>query len=220
MKRVRVFLARLGRIPSNYYAVCPPLGILYIAAYARERFDLDIRVFDQRVEDCPPESVVAQAAAFGPEVIGLSAFTSAAHVVAQVARELRQALPNALILLGGPHASASRGQALENGGADAAVVGEGERVFEQVLEARLAGQDFSDIPGLVWRDSDGQIIANPGVTPIIEDMDTLPFPAYDLVDIEKYGAAHGMALVPPRKYAALFTSRGCPYRCIFCTPSP
>ena len=216
MKRVRVFLARLGRVPSNYYAICPPLGILYIAAYAREKFDLDIRVFDQRVEDCPPQSVVAQAAAFGPEVIGLSAFTSAAHVTAQVARELREALPNALIVLGGPHASASRSQALEHTGADVAVVGEGERAFEQVLEARLAGQDFSDIPGLVWRDSDGLVIENAGATPFIEDMDTLPFPAYDLVDIEKYGSNHGMALVPPRKYAALFTSRGCPYRCIFC----
>ena len=216
MKRVRVFLARLGRTPSNYFAICPPLGILYIAAYAREKFDLDIGVFDQRVEDCPPESVVARAVAFEPEVIGLSAFTSAAHLVAQVARELRQALPNALILLGGPHASASRSKALEDTGADVAVIGEGERAFEQVLEARLAGRDFRDIPGLIWRDSDGRIIANAGATPFIEDMDTLPFPAYDLVDIEKYWSAHGMALLPPRKYAALFTSRGCPYRCIFC----
>ena len=216
MSKVRVFLARLGRTTANYISICPPLGLLYIAAYLRERFDLDIRLFDQRVEDCPPEEVIAQAIAFEPEVIGLGAFTHAAHTMAQVTHELRQALPNALILLGGPHASAAREDALEQSGADVVVPGEGEVAFEQVLRAHLEGGNFAHVPGLIWRNAEGQTVVNPGPVPLIEDMDSLPFPAYDLAGIEKYWSAHGMANVPPRKYAALFTSRGCPYRCIYC----
>ena len=216
MKRVRVYLARLGRTTPTYISVVPPLGILSIAAYLRERFDIDLRLFDQRVENCPSQTVVKDAVSFGPDIVGLSAFTPGAHELAAAARAIREALPKALIVIGGPHVSAFTTQALIDTNAHIAVTGEGEPAFEQVIRAYLEGGGYTHIPGLIWRDRDGQVVTNPGMMPFIEDMDSLPFLAYDLVDIRKYWACHAMASAPPRKYVALFTSRGCPYRCIYC----
>ena len=86
-----------------------------------------------------------------------------AHLLPDLVTKVRAGLPDALVVLGGPHASAGGAQALEDTGVDVAVAGEGERVFERVLEVHLdgpdgKGNDFSDIPGLLWRDPDGQTV--------------------------------------------------------------
>jgi len=62
----------------------------------------------------------------------------------------------------------------------------------------------------------GEIINNQGNLPIVEDLDNLPIPAYDLIDIQKYWKLQSMTPLPPRKYICLVTSRGCPYRCMWC----
>lgn len=189
---------------------------MYIAAYLRERFDVDIRIIDQRIENCSGDFIVEQAVAHEADVVGLGAFTQAARAMYRVADQIRAARPDATIVLGGPHASAFAGETLRHCAADAAVVGEGERAFEQILEALAAGSDFATIAGLAWRDRSGEIITNPGPPAFLEDLDTLPFPAYDLVPVEKYWKSHGMADVPARPYMGVFTSRGCPYHCIYC----
>jgi anaerobic magnesium-protoporphyrin IX monomethyl ester cyclase len=97
-------------------------------------------------------------------------------------------------------------------------VGEGELTCERVLRIWQEGsRDFSAVPGLVWRSVDGECLTNPGSAPVIEDLDTLPFPAYDLIDLPSYWRLWSMSLVPPpRRYVGMFTSRGCPYGCIYC----
>ncbi len=107
-------------------------------------------------------------------------------------------------------------EALAGNAADAAVPGEGEYALEQVVRAHQAGLELTSIPGLLWRNAGGAIIRNPGATPFIEDIDALPFPAYDLLDVSKYWALPPMGWLPPRKYLSLFSSRGCPCRCIYC----
>ncbi len=94
--------------------------------------------------------------------------------------------------------------------------GEGESAFERVIRARQEGADLTSIPGLLWRDAGGAITRNPGSTPLIEELDALPFLAYDLLDVSKYWAVQGQAHLAPRKYLSLFSSRGCPCRCIYC----
>jgi radical SAM superfamily enzyme YgiQ (UPF0313 family) len=129
---------------------------------------------------------------------------------------VRQALPRSLVLLGGPHVSAFGPAALEPTLASIAVAGEGELVLEQVVRAFLAGDDFSGIPGLIRRDASGEVVTNPGSVPFIEDLDSLPFPAYDLIDMRLYWKLRSFSQTPPRRYMALMTSRGCPYQCAYC----
>jgi hypothetical protein len=77
-------------------------------------------------------------------------------------RKIRQASPGALIALGGPHVSGFRERSLASCCADVAVAGEGELYLERIIQAHLDGDDFSDIPGLIWR-NDGQVITAPSL---------------------------------------------------------
>jgi radical SAM superfamily enzyme YgiQ (UPF0313 family) len=216
MKRLRVFLASLGRRTVNSPNSTPPMGILCLAAYLRGRLSPDLLLMDQRVENASVEAVVQRAADFRADVVGLSVMTPFASMLGPLTRGLRAALPEALIVVGGPHVSAFEEGALAGNVADAAVSGEGECALEQVIQARQEGEDLTSIPGLLWRNAEGAITRNPGSAPFIEEIDALPFPAYDLLDVSKYWALPSMAQLPPRKYLSLFSSRGCPCRCIYC----
>jgi anaerobic magnesium-protoporphyrin IX monomethyl ester cyclase len=216
MKKLRVFLANLGRRTVNSSISPPPMGILCLAAYLRSQLDLDLLLMDQRVENAPLDSVVRRAADFGAEVVGLSVMTPSASTLGPLTKGLRAALPDAFIVVGGPHASACQEEALVGNVADAAVPGEGEYALEQVIQAHQARSNLTSIPGLFWRDAGGAITRNPGSTPLIEDIDALPFPAYDLLDVSKYWALPSAGPLPPHKYLSVFSSRGCPCRCIYC----
>jgi len=216
VKRLRVFLASIGRRTANQPAATPPMGILCLAAYLRSRLDLDLLLMDQRVENASVDSVARRAAAFGADVVGLSLMTPYASMLGPVTQALRAALPEAFIVLGGPHVAAFQEGVLAGSVADAAVSGEGEYALEQVIRARQEEADLTSIPGLLWRNAEGGITRNPGLTPLIQELDALPFPAYDLLDVSKYWPLLSMGPVPPRKYVSLFSSRGCPCKCIYC----
>jgi anaerobic magnesium-protoporphyrin IX monomethyl ester cyclase len=216
MKRLRVFLANLGRRTVNFPNSTPPMGILSLAAYLRSRLDLDLLLMDQGAENVSVGSVVRRAADFGAEVVGLSVMTPHASMLGPLTHALRAALPEALIVVGGAHVSSFEEGALAGNIADAAVSGEGECALEQVIRARQEGADLTSIPGLLWRDAGGAIIRNPGSIPLIEELDGLPFPAYDLLDVRKYWALQSFSDLPPRKYLSLFSSRGCPCKCSYC----
>jgi radical SAM superfamily enzyme YgiQ (UPF0313 family) len=217
MKQFKLFLASLGRRTISFPFATPPMGVLSLAAYVRQKFlNADIRVVDQRVLNRSVDDLLRQAVEFEPDIVGFSALTSFAHMMRPLAKGLHEALPKTLVVIGGPHASAFRGRALEEVDADVAVVGEGEVALERTIEAHFDGGGFGGIPGLVWRDPSGQIVENPGQIPFIEDVDSLPFPAYDLIDLEPYWKVSPMSALPPRRYVSFFMSRGCPYQCIYC----
>ena len=192
------------------------MGILCLGAYLRSKLDVDLLLMDQRVENASVESVVQRAADFGADIVGLSLMTPFASMLGPLTQGLRAALPEAFIVVGGPHVSAFEAGALAGNAADAAVPGEGERALEQIIRARQEGANLTSIPGLLWRSGGDDITRNPGPAPIVEDLDALPFPAYDLLDVTKYWALQPMAHLPPRKYLSFFSSRGCPCRCIYC----
>jgi len=216
MKRLRLFLANVARRSTTYPLTTPPMGILSLAAYLRTKFDLEIKLINQKVENYTTLELAEQAILFKPDIVGFGVMTTAAHQLPELTRRVRQARPNALILLGGPHVSAFGEKVLEEVDADAAVIGEGELSFEEILKAHFDGGDFSRIPGLIWRADDGSIVRNPGQMPPIENLDTLPLPAYDLIDLTKYWRLQSMPPVARRRYISLVSSRGCPYQCMWC----
>ncbi|MDY6905785.1 MAG: radical SAM protein [Thermodesulfobacteriota bacterium] len=216
MKPFRIFLANVGKRQIEFPLVTPPMGIMSLAAYIRSRFDADILLLNQKVPNCPNSRVVAMARDFNADVVGLSATSPTAHNLPEITRGIRTAMPGALIILGGAHASSVGGDALLNTDADAAVAGEGELALEQILRARFEGGSLADVPGIFRKNSDGEIVQNPGHIPFIKDIDTLPPPAYDLIDLAPYWKLQSMPPLPRRRYASLFSSRGCPYNCIYC----
>lgn len=213
---MRLFLANIGLRTRLYPLATPPLGILHIAAYLRSRFPLDIQVVNQRIEACSYEDIARMAIDYEADVVGLSSMTPAAHGLPIITKAIRAARPKTIIVLGGPHISSFGIQALAGTDADAAVAGEGEQSMEQIMAAIHNGGGFEHIPGLMWRQPDGEIVVNPGHAPIIEDLDTLPMPAYDLIDVRRYWRVQSMPPIPRRKYVSLLSSRGCPYACMWC----
>jgi radical SAM superfamily enzyme YgiQ (UPF0313 family) len=214
MRPLKIFLASLG-FRKSVLGTIPPLGIMYIAAYLRTKFNVEIRIVNQKINNMPDDELVKQAKEFGADVIGLSMLTTNAYSLPYTTRNLKAALPDTLIVIGGPHVSAFGAKSLEGNLADVAVPYEGELAFEAVINAHFNGGNMAGVPG-IFRRAEGTIVSNPGITPFVENLDSLPFPAYDLVDLKPYWNVPAMTSLMRRKYVSLFTSRGCPFRCIYC----
>ncbi len=216
MKPLRLFLANVGLRSYLYPLATPPLGPLYIAAYLRTKFPMEIKVVNQRLEGCTYDALARMALDFEADIVGLGSMTPTAHGLPPVINAIRAERPDMFIVLGGPHASAFGPDILIDNNADAAVCGEGELSMEMIVEARRTGSGLNHIPGLVWRSPEGEIITNPGDTPVVQELDTLPMPAYDLIDVRRYWRVQSMPPIPRRNYLSMLSSRGCPYSCMWC----
>jgi anaerobic magnesium-protoporphyrin IX monomethyl ester cyclase len=215
-RELRIFLVNVGLRRYLARRVTPPLGIMCLAAYLRSKIKCRIQLVNQRLDNLPNTAIVRLARDFEADIVGLGAMTPSAWLLPDLTDQLRRALPKAWIILGGPHVSASQAGVMKNVQADAAVAGEGEQYFEQIVRAFLEGGGLDEVPGIYRRAETGEIVKNPGEIDVIHDLDTLPMPAYDLIDLAPYWHRQSAVQIPRRKYFTLFSSRGCPYQCIYC----
>ena len=193
-----------------------PLGIMMIAAQAREAGHPDVHILDMKVEDWDPEQCVEELVQLAPDVIGLSAMTYEAGCMHALAKLVRERLPRATIVCGGPHPSVAADDVLRDTNVDLVVRGEGEFTFAEVLDGVAAGRtDWSGCLGLSWR-RDGEVVNEPDrAAP--KDLDALPFPAWDLIDHAKYHKVpRGGVIYAHKEFATIFSSRACPWRCTYC----
>jgi len=143
------------------------------------------------------------------DLVGISTITSTAPAAYALGDAFRaRGVP---VVFGGPHVSFLPEEALEH--ADYCLTGEGETGFPMLVDALNGNGSLSKVPGLVWREN-GEIRNNPPAPPL-EDLDSLPFPDFSLLDMgkrKKMGTTGpGMATIPMQ------TSRGCPFDCTFCS---
>ncbi|MFH1651243.1 MAG: radical SAM protein [Chloroflexota bacterium] len=142
-----------------------------------------------------------------PTAVGLAHLTPSKYVVEKTAALIKEIDPRIRIIAGSFHPTFCPDEVLRNDNIDFIVRGEGEIPLLRLMEElKKPGPDWETVPGISYRDADGQVHNNPA-PPLIEDLDELPFPARDLVlnrDYDKY-RAHCIA-----------TTRGCPYSCAFC----
>ncbi|MFN8641328.1 MAG: radical SAM protein [Candidatus Binatia bacterium] len=202
--------------PTGCTAMSPPLGILYLASNLRQALGERIRVeaLDARLYSLRPDEIAH--AARDADILGLSAENSEAIAVKEIARLVKRAAPDTLVVVGGPYAHNRCEEVLEAcPDVDWAFDGESDRVFPEAVRRHLDGEDLDGILGMYYR-RDGQV-RRPAGTDTIADLDALPFPAWDLVDFDAYEQAEAMSTWRMRRrYGSLFTSRGCPYKCAYC----
>ncbi len=212
MMRILLVLAETLSALDNF--VCAPLGLLNIAAIAEKRGHevkiLNLRVFRSLRET---KKELDKSINWSPEIVGLSAVSPSGNTFAAIAKVIRNRLPNALLIGGGPHGTVDSEELLRNGHVDLCVQGEGERTFELLLEQLENRADFSSVTGISFT-RDNTIVEN-SPTPYIEDLDNLPLPSWHLIDFHRYRRYCGMTDFF-RWGATIFTSRGCPYHCIYC----
>jgi len=188
----------------------PPLGLLYVAAFAEKATSHRIEVLDANLEKLSPEQIADEVRRRAPDLVGIQALTFTLIDVMLAARAIKQACPEVLVVLGGPHVYLYPDETMGIAGVDYLIRGEGEEPFAQLLDTLAGGRDLAKVPGLVWRRG-GKIVKN-AVPPLLKDLDRLPHPARHLVPSQRYYSA--VAREAP--VTTLMSSRGCPYRCIFC----
>lgn len=196
----------------------PPLGIAYVAAYLRSR-GVPVKIFDTTFRDSWGY-VKRRISDEHPDILGIYSTTTMlrdAFKVADVAKEA--GIP--LVVLGGPHPSVSPEETLGHRSVDAVVVGEGEHSFFRVVKGfhRRSIRGLVGIPNVYVKI--GKKIHRARERYFIENLDDIPFPARDLLDMESYirnwfqldAVSRGL------RGTSVFSMRYCPYNCTFCQPA-
>jgi len=221
MKPIRVQLVfgppikptRLGELGEQ---ISPPLGILYLAAYLRQRFThLDIDIIDGARHGY--DYTLHRVRDFRPDILGLSFYTTTALGSYKLINEVKAERSQVLAIGGGPHVTAMPEELLRRSVADVAVVGEGEETLAELVAAfsevdgRFSSGTFRRVNGIVFQEN-GHLTHTPP-RPLIRDLDSIPFPARDLVDMRAYSGWYVHKRVPETK---MLSTRGCPFYCTFC----
>ena len=188
----------------------PPLGLLYISAYLR-RAGLDAEIYDSTWGT--KAQLFERLAREAGGVLGIyTNLITRANVLAIMVEAKRLGWT---VVLGGPESANYLEQYLGHG-ADVVVVGEGEETLGELLPAlaHKGPHRLHGIAGASFRDERGEVVSNPP-RPQIADLDTLPWPDRERIDLPKYVETwrthHGMGSVN------LITARGCPYKCNWCS---
>lgn len=217
--------------------VGPPLGLLLVAGHLRSSgLPCEIEIYDARVSgrfsvneqgerifgDTDVESVERIRRA-RPDVVGISnMFTVQIGRAYALANLVKAALPDAIVVIGGPHVTVSPQEALALPSIDYVVLGEGEERMTELVRA-LIDRRMPAVEGVVGRT---QVIGLPQhkkpAIGYIADIDKLPLPAYDLVDLHAYFDLARRGFSPRyrewgRRAMTMLTSRGCPHTCTFCS---
>lgn len=209
----------------------PPLGLAYLAAALKDNFE--VKILDTLVEGYDRDEylnngylryglsfgdIEKKILEFSPDVVGVSCLFSAqienVYRICQIAKKINN---NIITLLGGAHPSALPEEVLKNKNVDFAILGEGEITLKKLLETIETGKELSDIEGVSFK-VDGHLTVYPRKI-YQENLDNIPFPYWDILPLEKYYRINNPHGNPAKRipYLPMITSRGCPFKCVFCS---
>jgi anaerobic magnesium-protoporphyrin IX monomethyl ester cyclase len=219
MKPLRILLLDVNRtsLDTTIDTVEYPIGLVYVATALKRAFGerLDIRIESLNAKVQPLAEWTRPLEEFKPHVLGLRALTMGRKPLHQIARLARNDFAVSHIIAGGPHATDSPADILANEAFDCAVLGEGEETAVELVGKILSGESYASVPGLAVRNADG--VTFTPARPLIADLDSLPMPDYHLVDFRRINKGNmDFSFRTDAPHANLFTSRGCPYRCLYC----
>ncbi len=208
MKRIGLVFPRF-RYPSGD----PPLGVAYLAAAVRARTDWEVDILDTTFFRDPGAEMVRRLDARSYDVVGISFMTTMIRGAALAAAAVKKANPKTLVIAGGPHPTVAPDVVLADEHFDLVVVGEGESTLIDLLEQ---GGDPAGVEGVIFRKKGERVRTGPRAP--IQDLDTLPHPALDLLDMDAYFRSWFLldSVAGGLKGTSLIASRGCPYQCTYC----
>jgi anaerobic magnesium-protoporphyrin IX monomethyl ester cyclase len=188
----------------------PPVGLAYIAAVLR-RANHEVRIFDAILSRDQTQDIREILRTFRPDVVGIGMTSGLVRISLQIAKMAKGLDPATAVVMGGVHPTLFPREIMENANVDYVVSGEGEISMLELVRCLEQGLEPEGVPGVVFR-KDGGIVCNPP-RPLIENLDDLPIPAYDLLPIHHYTSLQ-IAAIP---FISMITSRGCPFECVFCS---
>jgi len=206
-----------------------PLGLAYLAS-ALDKAGLDVVALDAAIEGpreatrngtikygLSPEQLKNRIDQIKPDIVGISCFFSSRFpAVLQAARIVKSIDTRIITVTGGIHPTLMPERVCACPELDFVIIGEGEESFVQLLREFDGGREFDSVDGLAFK-RDGQVVIN-AKRHFIGDLDAVGSPAWDKFRLERYLDLHEERWGLGRgRYAPVITSRGCPYRCVFCS---
>jgi len=193
---------------SIYYMLrlkTPPLGLAYVAAVLKQA-NHQVKIIDLNVE-----SIDYQTLPYSDfDLVGISVDTMRYPISLKIAEAAKK--QKRLVVAGGQHVTFFDSETLSTGLFDFVVRREGEYTMLDLVKHIEDGNSFQEVKGLSFL-SDGELIRTPS-RPLIDDLDSVPFPARDLLPLQNYTIT-----LKDRFMTAALTSRGCPFNCDFCAAS-
>jgi len=218
MSARKVFLIRPQTLTGKYAFIGKqfPMNLAGLAAFLIAG-GIEVKIYDFDVENFSEDAFISRLREYQPDIVGISCCTPTIINGHKIASIVKQHNPEILTVVGGPHASALPERTLsEFPDFDVAVIGEGEQTLLDICRnPDLSGRGLKQTAGLTLRNN-GEV-SRTQVRELIPDLDSLPFPARELLPMHLYrGQSHRGFSRDFLKITEIMTSRGCPGRCIFC----
>jgi radical SAM superfamily enzyme YgiQ (UPF0313 family) len=190
--------------------IYPSLGLGYIAAVL-EKENHQVKIIDCDAEKINIEEIENQAKEYQPDLVGIYVMTWTFGLANKIAEKIKSINPETKIVAGGPNIACMPYESLKYGNFDFGVVGEGELTTIELLRALEKNEiDFKKIKGLIFKQGKEIIITEP--RPLIENLDSVPFPSRHLIPVRKYYDV----FTKKKCFATIIATRGCPFNCVFC----
>jgi radical SAM superfamily enzyme YgiQ (UPF0313 family) len=188
----------------------PPLGTMLVASYLKHNSPHDVKILDCQVLQLNEDKIREEIRQYRPHVVGVTAWTDFwydAYRCMQIAKEID---PSVHVTVGGPHVGIYPQITLDSLGCDSVIVGDGEVPFLWLVNGLSNGHVPADLPGLHLKEHGAK--EDPLKFFIHGDLDSLPLPDRTMLPYQLYNS-----VVSKTDFVTtMITSRGCPYRCIFC----
>lgn len=202
----RTYGSAKARITSPVY---PTLGLATIAASARRRGHT-IAILDLSFQEYDPQVLRRRVVDERPDVVGVTATTPLFNQLRDISCLVKDVSEEILVVGGGAHPSALPFESMRESLVDVVAYGEADDTFADLMD----GKAPAEIPGLYYRI--GEQIASTPPCPLLDRLDDLPMPAWDLYPIEDYRQRHSRIIVRRPPAAMVEFSRGCVFKCDFC----
>ncbi len=190
-----------------------PFGLAYIASSLLNAGH-DVTVVDMEGDHLSQPEAVLRTVNSSPDVVAFGGMVTRFRFVKELAIAIRKEIPNAFMTAGNSGVTTVPEIYLRSCQLDCVVLGEGEVTSVELLDSLQKKTDWHDVPGIAWLDTDGVLKKSPPREPVAE-LDTLPWPAWDLFPIENYvfSMDHRQKKV---RHLETLASRGCPFNCVYC----
>lgn len=193
-----------------------PLGIAYLAAVLRKK-GCEVSIYSQDAYHLPEEHLVNYLKNNHFDLVGVGVIGGYYQYrkLLKISTAINT-IPERkfLYVIGGHGPSPEPEFFLRKTGADAVIIGEGEVVISNLVETLGSREGFSQIKGIAYRDGE-EVIINKR-EPLIKEVDSIPYPAWDLFPMDYYAMMRAPGIKPTERSQMVFTGRGCPYSCNFC----